>query len=807
MSGSSQMKLVSSFRWPFACIPPCMRPLTQNATKLKRLDLREKCAWTILAALQFLLLLTALAWLQGCGGGGAGSGPNPPPAPLPSIVVTVTPASGSVLLGNSQAFAATVTNTTDSDVTWSVNGIPNGSTSTGTISAAGLYTAPADLPSPATVSVTATSQTDTTKSAMAVLVIASDISMTLSPPTAGVELGAAQGFQAALSSSGHPDTSVRWSVSGPTCPAACGTVDPSGNYTAPEILPSPATAILTGQSVADPSKQASAAISITSSFTLQVTAPQSVPAGGTASIVATMTPVPGSNPSTILSWSLSGPGCSSTNCGTLTVVTTQGSGGTGTADTATYTAPITPPSPDTVTVTVTPQADPTKKAQASMAVQAGINVSLTPATATLAANHRVTLSAQVFGTTNTGVSWSVTGVIGGNTTLGQICVVGSSPCQSVTSGTVFQVDYLAPGSIPQPNPVSVMATSLADSTKSAAAQITVINHVLVSVLPQSVTLAPLAAQGFTATALGTSNQSVVWQIQGTACANSGVCGSIDANGNYTAPGSAPTPDVLQVVAISSDDTTQSGAANVTISTGASILSLHPASVYAGAADGFTLLVDGSGFTASSPGPGSILIIGGTARTTTCITATECTAPVTSADVSVAGNASVQIQNPNGAKSNAVSLVVALPNSSDDAIWLSSSAPTAAGKDIVVVDPTTAGVSAQGTDVDLDVAALGMFSVANNSCSLSGNPLPVQPPASGIVTADICVFSESGLDTSMTYTVSGPGDVTVITKQPAGLGIIHLTLQISAGALPGARTLFIQNTNLDKTAASGALVIQ
>jgi hypothetical protein len=101
----------------------------------------------------------------------------------------------------------------------------------------------------------------------------------------------------------------------------------------------------------------------------------------------------------------------------------------------------------------------------------------------------------------------------------------------------------------------------------------------------------------------------------------------------------------------------------------------------------------------------------------------------------------------------------------------------------------------------------MFSVANNSCLLSGNPLALQRPASGTVTTDLCVFSESGLDTSMTYTVSGPGDVTVIAKQPAGLGIIHLTLQIPGTALPGARTLFLQNTNLDKTAASGALVVQ
>lgn len=201
-------------------------------------------------------------------------------------------------------------------------------------------------------------------------------------------------------------------------------------------------------------------------------------------------------------------------------------------------------------MTVTPQAAPTKKAQATMAVQAGVNVGISPSTDTLAANHRATLTAQVFGTTNTGVNWSVSGIPGGNAALGKICVVGSNPCQSVTSANALQVDYVAPGTIPQPNPVGLTATSVADATKSASAQITVINHVLVSVQPQSVTLAPLAVQAFTVQAftvavLGTSNQTVVWQIQGTACANAGVCGAIDALGNYTAPGSAPAPDALQ----------------------------------------------------------------------------------------------------------------------------------------------------------------------------------------------------------------------------------------------------------------------
>lgn len=730
-----------------------------------------------------------------------------PPPPPPAVAVTITPTSASLLLGNSLTLTAAVTNSTNTAVSWSVNGIPGGNPSIGTISAGGVYTAPADLPSPSTARVTATSQADPTKSATAQLSVTSDIAITITPANASVELGATQGFHATISSGGNPDATVHWSVSGASCPSACGSVDASGNYTAPGILPSPVSATVMAQSLADPSKQASATISITSSFTLQVTAPQSVPAGGTAAIIATMTPVPGSNPSTILSWSLSGPGCSSVSCGTLNVVTTQGGGGAVASVTATYTAPSTPPNPNSVIVTVTPQADASKKAQATMAIQAGVSVSLSPATATLAAIHRVTLTAQVFGTTNPAVNWSVSGVPGGNLTLGQICLVGSNPCQTVSNGNLLQVDYLAPGAIPQPNPVSVVATSAVNTTKSAAAQITIINHVLVSVLPQSVTLPPLAVQGFSATVLGTSNQSVVWQIQGAGCGNVDVCGSIDANGNYTAPGSAPSPDSVAVVAISSDDTSQSGAANVSISTGANILALYPASVYAGAADGFTLLVRGSGFASSSPGPSSIMLVAGSARTTSCLTATMCTAPLVATDVVLPGSVSVQIENPDGTRSNAVSLVVIPPNASDEVIPLSAATPSATAKDIVVVDPTTAGVSAQGNDVDLNVAALGMFSVVNNSCSLSGSPLPIQRPASGTATFDLCVFSESGLDTSMSYVVSGPGDVAIIAKQPAGLGIIHLTLQIPSSALTGARTLFIQNTNLDKTAASGALVIQ
>jgi hypothetical protein len=730
------------------------------------------------------------------------------------VSVTVTPSSAPVLLGNSQTFTAAVANTNDTSVTWSVNGVPGGNAAVGTITAAGVYTAPPDLPSSASVQVTANSHADATKSASARVTITSDVRIALATNTAAVELGATQGFQASIASSGHPDSSVRWAVSGAACPSRCGGVDTNGNFIAPQILPNPATVTLTAQSVADLSKQASATLTITSNFTLQITAPASVPAAGSAAIAATFTPVPGSNPTQVLAWSLSGSGCNGATCGVLTVVTQQSVGGGATASSATYNAPAAAPSPNGITIAVMPQADPSKKAQATLAIQQGGSVSLSPPTATLAGNHRVTLTAQVSGASGIGaaggVTWSVNGIAGGSGAFGQICVVATNPCVPVTSGTAAQVDYLAPGAIPSPNPATVQATSAADPTKHASAQITILNHVVVTVQPVSATLAPLAVQGFTASVIGTSNQSVVWQVQGAACAGGTACGSIGQNGAYTAPGAAPSPDTIQIVAISADDTSQSGFANVTISTGASILSLHPASVYAGGADGFTLRVDGSGFAASSSGPGSVLLVAGTARTTTCSSATECIAPATAADVAVPGSVTVQVQNPGGTKSNVVSLVVAKPNGSDEIISLTSIEPAATAKDIVVVQATTAGVSVPGNDVDLNVEALGAFSPANNSCALTGNPVSLQRPGSGISTADICLFSESGLDTSMTFAVSGAvsgsGDVTVLAKQPIGLGIIRLTLQIPSTAAPGTRTLFIQNTNLDKTAASGSLVV-
>ncbi len=88
-------------------------------------------------------------------------------APTAAVTVTVSPATASVKIRGTLQFTATVNNASNTAVTWKVNGIAGGNTTVGTISSSGLYVAPNSIPRPATVTVSATSAADTTKTASA----------------------------------------------------------------------------------------------------------------------------------------------------------------------------------------------------------------------------------------------------------------------------------------------------------------------------------------------------------------------------------------------------------------------------------------------------------------------------------------------------------------------------------------------------------------------------------------------------------------------------------------------------------------
>ncbi len=88
------------------------------------------------------------------------------------VTVTVSPGTASVSAGGgTQAFTATVANTSNTAVTWQVGGVTGGNSTLGTISTSGLYTAPAMVPSSATVTVSAISNADNTRSGSAQVTI------------------------------------------------------------------------------------------------------------------------------------------------------------------------------------------------------------------------------------------------------------------------------------------------------------------------------------------------------------------------------------------------------------------------------------------------------------------------------------------------------------------------------------------------------------------------------------------------------------------------------------------------------------
>src|SRR5256886_11124232 len=57
--------------------------------------------------------------------------------------------------GTTETLTATVGNTVNTQVTWQVDTVTGGNATVGTISTSGVYTVPATVPSPATVTITA----------------------------------------------------------------------------------------------------------------------------------------------------------------------------------------------------------------------------------------------------------------------------------------------------------------------------------------------------------------------------------------------------------------------------------------------------------------------------------------------------------------------------------------------------------------------------------------------------------------------------------------------------------------------------
>lgn len=165
---------------------------------------------------------------------------------IPVVSAAIAPGSANTIVGATQQFTATVQNATDTSVTWSAS-------AGGTISASGLYTAPRAMPTPATVTITATPKADASKAVTATVNVPA-VSIALTPGKATVTNGAAQKFAATVSNA--TDASVTWTMTGK------GTIDKTGQYTAPASFASGDAATVTATSNADNTKSISATVSL-----------------------------------------------------------------------------------------------------------------------------------------------------------------------------------------------------------------------------------------------------------------------------------------------------------------------------------------------------------------------------------------------------------------------------------------------------------------------------------------------------------------------------------------------------------------
>jgi hypothetical protein len=174
------------------------------------------------------------------------------------VSVTVNPSSASVTINETKQFSATVNNSTNQNVTWGVNGVAGGNTTVGTISAAGLYTAPG---SSVNVTVQATSQADPAAVGTAAVAVKPPVSVTISPTSATVRVKKTKSFTATVLHASNP--AVTWKVNGiPGGNSTVGFISSLGTYRAPNRPPTPNTVQVTAESVEDTSKSASATVTI-----------------------------------------------------------------------------------------------------------------------------------------------------------------------------------------------------------------------------------------------------------------------------------------------------------------------------------------------------------------------------------------------------------------------------------------------------------------------------------------------------------------------------------------------------------------
>jgi hypothetical protein len=114
----------------------------------------------------FLVILLCVE--IGCGTSNGSGGKNPPP---PIVTVALSVAAPDVRLSTRDQVTATVTGSSNQNVSWFVNAVAGGNAAVGTISASGVYSAPSAMLAAGTVTIKAVSAADSSATATTTLTL------------------------------------------------------------------------------------------------------------------------------------------------------------------------------------------------------------------------------------------------------------------------------------------------------------------------------------------------------------------------------------------------------------------------------------------------------------------------------------------------------------------------------------------------------------------------------------------------------------------------------------------------------------